>query len=216
MPASAASSLFGHDAEAEHDEVGRRARRAVVCTTPSSKPVTSTPVRRSIPKRRTASSTRPAMSGSRVRMTVGFDLDEGRPWRRGARTPRPSRGRCSRRRRRRPGGSRSSGRGRGGASASPRVCTPWTNGRSMPGRSGRSGRAPVPMWRRSKPRTTCGRARGCGPRPCRRRGRCRSPRGASGRRCGGRRGSCCGVRATRASTPPSTTPPTRYGMPQAE
>ena len=68
--------------------------------------------------------------------------------------------------------------------------------------------------RRSRCGRSCRRARR-GTRPRRRRRRWPSPRGGCARRCpaGGARP---GVRATSASTPPATRPPTRNGMPHAE
>ena len=203
---------------------GRRAsgRRRRCARRPGSKPG-----RRSAPRARRRCRARAwrrrtsaPMSGSRVRITwaaASTRVTLGAPPRR---TPRPSRGRCSRRRPR-PTRSRLARRPAAvleqvGGVVEGLHAVDELGGRCRGGRGAAAGRrCRCAGW--SKPsRYVRLVRRGRGPRPRRRRGRCAVtswPQCA--RRCGWRRGTPAGVRATRSSRP-STAPPTRYGMPQAE
>ena len=164
-PASPASSALGSTPRPSTTR-SAASTPALVCTRPGSKPSTATPVRASTPKRRRASSTSSAMSGSRVditwllastRTTRRPPLDE----RLGHLEPDVAAtdddhvaGTSTRR--------SSSSR----AAPSSRVCTPRTNGRSMPGRSGPSGPgAGGDQQLVEAERRTTGRGRGRRPRP---------------------------------------------------
>ena len=133
---------------------GRPGSRRPRCAPPSRRWLsTVSPVRTVMPMSRMARATSAPISGSRVPMTSSARLDDGHRRRPARRTPRPSPARCSRSRPRPPGGRRAGPAASASrAAASSRVCTPWTWGRSIPGRSGRRGMAPVATCTWSNPR----------------------------------------------------------------